>query len=124
MRSCAGPMRDWEAFVRAHLAVPDPTPERESRIVREIAAQLDDFYRDALARGAAPDVADAHARSQISDWQGLADDVRRADRAHWRPRVDRVVNTLEARPGRSWGGVLMAAHGLRDVRYAIRQLTK
>ncbi len=117
-------MRDWQAFVGTLLALPDLTPEREARIVREIAAQLEDFYRDALAHGAAPDVADAYARSQIADWKGLADDVRRADRGHRRPAVDRLVNTLEAQPGRRRGGMLMMAHGFRDARYAIRLLAK
>ena len=61
-------MRDWRAFVRAHLSLADLTPEREARIVREIAAQLEDFYRDAVARGATDADADAHARAQIADW--------------------------------------------------------
>ena len=28
-------MRDWEQYVRAHLSLPDLTPEREARIRRE-----------------------------------------------------------------------------------------
>jgi hypothetical protein len=45
-------MRDWTAFVRSRLSLPDLAPEREARIIRELAAQLEDFYRDARARGA------------------------------------------------------------------------
>jgi putative ABC transport system permease protein len=117
-------MRDWQAFVRARLHVPDLTPEREARVIREVASQLEDFYRDAVARGATEQEADAHAGRQIADWARLARDVRRADRSHVQPRVDRVVNALEARPAARPGGRLMAAYLVRDVRYTIRQLLR
>src|SRR5215471_1066674 len=116
-------MRDWQAFVRTHLSLADLTPEREARIVRELAAQLEDFYRDAEARGASETEADAYARAQITDWTKMAADVRRADRPHLRPAAERLVSTIEARPGSSRGG-LMVAHMLRDTRYAVRQLIK
>ena len=63
MRCWAAAMRDWTAYVRAHLKLPALTPEREAHIVRELAAQLEDFYREALARGASEAEADAHARA-------------------------------------------------------------
>ena len=44
-------MRNWNTYVRARLSLPRLAPAREARIIREIAAQLEDFYRDALARG-------------------------------------------------------------------------
>ncbi len=68
-------MRDWHAFVRERLRLPGLTPEREARIVRELAAQLEDFYREALAAGASDDAADAHACQQIHDWERMAQDV-------------------------------------------------
>jgi len=45
-------MRDWTSFVRSHLNLAGLRPERESRIIRELATQLEDFYREALAGGA------------------------------------------------------------------------
>jgi len=115
-------MRDWQGFVRARLRVPDLAPEREARIIREVASQLEDFYRDEIARGATEQEADAHAGRQIVDWTRLARDVQRADWPHVQPRVDRIVNALEARPAAKQGGGLMAAYLVRDVRYTIRQL--
>ena len=56
-------MRDWTAYVRAHLQLPALTPDREAHIIRELAAQLEDFYREARARGASEPEADAHARA-------------------------------------------------------------
>lgn len=117
-------MRDWQAHVRAHLTLPDLSPEREARIVRELAAQLEDFYSDALARGLSDADADAHARAQITDWPRIAADVRRADRAHRQPRLERMANALDATPGPSGGILQMFAYVLRDVRFALRQLVK
>ncbi len=109
-------MRDWRTFVRAHLNLADFTPEREARIVRDIAAQLEDFYRDAVARGSTDADADAYAQAQITDWTRMAADVRRADRPHLRPAtVFRPASSIEARPGSSRGG-LMFVNILRQTR--------
>jgi hypothetical protein len=43
-------VRNWEDYVRERLSLPDLPPERESRIVRELGTQLEDFYREALAQ--------------------------------------------------------------------------
>jgi putative ABC transport system permease protein len=90
------------------MSLPGLTPERELRIVRELAAQLDDFYREALARGLSEADAEAYARDQIRDWDRMAQDVWLADRRHAKSFFDR----------------LMEPNMLRDVRYAIRQLVR
>jgi putative ABC transport system permease protein len=114
-------VRNWQVFVRERLRLPDLPAGREARIVREIAAQLEDFYRDAVARGATDGEADAATAAHIRDWPRLAADVIRADRPHVKPRVDRLVTAIEHRsPERR--RLLMFAHVLRDVRYAARQL--
>jgi putative ABC transport system permease protein len=117
-------VRDWPAFVRERLRLPDLSPERESRIVRELAAQLEDFYREALASGASEAEADAHACRQIRDWDRMAQDVWLADRRHARPRAERLANRIETMSGPRAGGLQMVADILRDARYAVRQLTK
>ena len=125
-------MRDWQAFVRSRLQLPGLTPERESRVVRELAAQLDDFYREAIASGASDSDADAHACRQIHDWERMAQDVWLADRRHARPGYERTIEPRLERltggqpglpPGKP-GGLLMFANMLRDIRYALRQLAK
>jgi len=121
-------VRDWAAFVRSRLRVPDLTPERESRIVRELAAQLEDFYRDALARGATDAEADAEACRQVRDWERLTQDVWLADRPHARPRLERLADAIdlstETHDGLRRTGVHMFTDMLRDARYGIRQLAK
>ncbi len=115
-------MRDWTAFVRERLPLPGLAPEREARIVREVAAQLEDFYRDALAAGLDEDAADGHARTQVGDWARLARDVTLAERAHARPPLERLAAAIEDRGPRRPGGLQMLADTLRDTRYAVRQL--
>ena len=44
-------MRDWEAFVREHLDLPEMRGHREERMVSELAAHLEDVFEDALRRG-------------------------------------------------------------------------
>ena len=116
-------MRDWRAFVRSRLSLPELPPERQARIVRELAAQLEDFYREALARGASPPEADAHAAAQIRDWARMAADLRQADRPRAQPRIERLTATIDdfSRPG---GALQMFAHALTDIRYATRQWIK
>jgi putative ABC transport system permease protein len=116
-------MRDWHAFVRGRLRLPDLAPEREARIVREVASQLEDLYRDGVARGASEAEADARTAAHIADWPRLAADLQRADRSHVKPRVDRLVAAIEHRPVER-RSLLMFAHTLRDTRYALRQLVK
>ena len=117
-------MRDWTSFVRTHLSLPQLTPEREARIIREIAAQLEDFYREAIAGGATEAQADAHARAQVRDWDRMARDLRQADRPHVRPRIERLTDAIEhiAEPNR--GALKMFADMLTDIRYGTRQMLK
>ncbi|HXW03888.1 MAG TPA: ADOP family duplicated permease [Vicinamibacterales bacterium] len=114
-------MRDWNAYVRAHLALPGFTPTRQARIVRELADQLEDFHREGIARGLTEAESDAFARRQIGDWDRLAQDVWLADRRHARPRLERAALRLEdAAPARS-KGFMMLANLLHDARFAVRQ---
>ncbi len=115
-------MREWEDYVRTHLSLPDLARAREARIVRELAAQLEDFNREALARGMTDPEADAYARAQITDWTGLAANLRNADRPHARSPVDRWSERLDDHARARQEGWLMLADLWQDVRYATRRL--
>jgi putative ABC transport system permease protein len=125
-------VRDWESFVRERLRLPGLKPERETRIVRELAAQLEDFYQHARAGGASDEEADAYAARQVEDWDRFAQDVSHADRRHARPHLDRLADRFEPPeplgPSGSLGTItsrrtFMLADLLRDVRLALRSLT-
>jgi putative ABC transport system permease protein len=117
-------VRDWQAFVRSRLSLPELTPEREARIVRELATQLEDCCREAVARGASDVEADTLTQAQIADWDAMARNLRRADRAHARPRMERAISTIEEIRQPTPGALKMLADLLTDARYAVRQLIK
>ncbi len=117
-------MRNWEAFVRRHLSLPELRPEREKRIVRELAAQLEDFYRDGISRGLSEDESDAFAVRQIRDWECFASDVRRADRANFQLRLDRWADKAQDKAHRRGGWWHMLSDVLRDAGNSLRTLRK
>lgn len=117
-------MRNWEAFVREHLSLSEFKPEREKKIIREVAAQLEDFYCEALSRGMTETEADAYARRQIKDWECFASDVRRFDRPHRRPRIEQWEQQTETYAKKNGGGWTMFADLTKDISYGMRMLRK
>ena len=115
-------MRDWETYVRTHLPLSHLTRERESRIVQELASQLEDFHREAVARGMTESDADAFARAQITDWTSLASTLGDVDGAHVRSPLDRWSERLDDRARERRGRWLLFADCWQDVRYAGRRL--
>ena len=117
-------MRDWTRYVRERLPLDGLAPERAERIVRELAAQLTDFYTDARARGLTDADADAYATRQIPDWARLAEDVVLAERPRARPRVDWLIDRAAESPRPTTAGRLRLtlAYVLRDAHHAVRQL--
>ena len=91
-------MRDWATYVRDQLREARPALPRADRVTRELAEQLEDFYRDAMARGLTEGEADEYARSQVTDWEQLAREVQQADRPPVRQRLTAWSRELE--PGR------------------------
>ena len=115
-------MRDWTAFVRSRLSLPDLTPAREARIVRELGAQLEDVYREARAGGASDEEADALTAAQITDWRRMAHDLREADRRYVRPPIERLAEAVHDRAVPKRGALQMLSYVMTDMRYAVRQL--
>jgi len=117
-------MRDWSRYVREHLPLPDMKGERDERIIAELGAQLEEFYLEALGRGASEQEADAYVREQVTDWEGLAADILRSDRSDTVPGVERWVERSEQRVRQKGklGGVL--ADLGQDVRYSLRTLRR
>ena len=73
-------MRDWAAYVRAQLPALHVRPERESEIIEELAAQLEQVYDDAAAGGAGEAEAEARARAQLGNWDRLARGIEGGER--------------------------------------------
>jgi predicted permease len=101
-------MRDWAAYVRQHLPELHVSPEREAEIVRELAGQLEDVYRDAVSAGLGEQEALALVRAQFPDWAALAREIRSAE--GWHAVEAPVVHRAP-----------LLAGLLHDVRYSLRQ---
>ena len=99
-------MPEWKQFVRTHLPPLRVRPERECEIIEELAAQLDQAYREALAGGMEAGQAERLAAEQFQDWNALAREIERSEPANERPPSAKVEWLVRGIPG--------------DVRYALR----
>ncbi len=79
-------MHDWPRYVRERLSLPTLRTEREREIVEELAAQLDEFYNEAISNGAREDEAVQYARERISNWDELRT---QSNRTHLQPRAEK-----------------------------------
>ncbi len=115
-------MPDFTHLIRERLPLPAMKRQREEKIVEELAGQLADLYREALAAGMDDKQALAHALDQIPDWDTFASDISGAEQPSIplvsEDDVERVEVALRRRrPRWAW----LADLG-QDVRYAIRSL--
>nr|HEV7954555.1 ABC transporter permease [Candidatus Acidoferrales bacterium] len=119
-------MPDWKQYVREHLPPLELGGAREQEIVEEIAQQLEDAYSENVARGISLAEAETRASAQISDWNALAQEIRKADQP-----IAEIVNAAipedwrdairEENFRKRKGGNFMADFW-QDVRYAFRVL--
>ena len=117
-------MRNWESYVREHLQLSGWQPEREKRIVREVAAQLEDFCREALAKGLTSEEADGFAREQVKDWSCFSSDIRRADWLNRSGRLDRWQERTEIAYQQKGGWGMIWVDLQKDVLYGLRMLRR
>ncbi|MGH9750125.1 MAG: ABC transporter permease [Candidatus Polarisedimenticolia bacterium] len=123
-------MPDWRAYVGERLPLPALRAEREAEIVEDLAQQLDEAYRAALARGASAADAEIAAQREIQDWDSLGRAISASDTRHRRALDERVIDRLEsatsaaadgARPARL---TLIASQFAADLVHAVRLLRK
>ncbi len=89
-------MPDWTGYVRKHLPAHRLKRAREEGIIADLAQQLEEFYRDALADGASEQEAEELARRQIPDWETLAQDIVTSGPGNRKPVMDRWCERSEA----------------------------
>jgi putative ABC transport system permease protein len=116
-------MPDWNAYVRARLWLHDVRPQQEQDVVDDLAGQLEDAYREAIARGLSPEAAEAVAADHIRDWARLAREV-----ASSRRLASSLVDRAETRASDAAAGgsrpASILAGMLQDARFAIRLARK
>ncbi len=91
-----GDRMNWTRYVRGRLRLEGLQPAREAEIVEDVARQLDDAYREALASGASPATAQERAEHHIRDWNALARDLSATSRQR-QPAADRWSERLDDR---------------------------
>ena len=114
---------DWLAFVREHLRLNGIRPEREAEIAEDLARQLDDAYREALARGAAETEARAVAKRHVADWTKLGRSLSRLE-THKMSSVTQWQNRAENNDLRKRGHFTWLTDLRQDVFYGLRVLRK
>jgi predicted permease len=117
-------MRNWQAYVRKRLPLAGLRPAREARLVGEVAAQLEDLYRDAVLRGASDEEADRLAADHVADWSRLAADLAEADPAATLPAFERRNDRARegGSPLRPFWSAFAALH--HDLGHAARMLAR
>ncbi|MDP8981041.1 MAG: ABC transporter permease [Acidobacteriota bacterium] len=104
-------MHDWKQYVAERLGSLRIRPEREAEVIRELAGQLEETYRSALAAGAEETEALERAAKQFPDWGALGREIEAAERFYSEPLTP-------GREGGWWTGLL------NDLKYAARVLLK
>jgi len=117
-------MRDWNRWVREYLDLPAMTDRRDERIVGELAAHLEEAWREARARGATEADAEALVLAKLGDREQAVRELLAAERHHAAAeaarRLERTEESMRAK-GRAW---LSVADLLRDVRLGLRGLAR
>ena len=115
-------MPEWAKYIRQNLHLHGVRPEREAEIIDDLAQQLEDAYREALAVGMTESDAAAFARQHIRDWDALNRELQRLPRGA-APDLEHLQESADAasRSRRWWaplGGLL------RDVLFGLRMMRK
>jgi putative ABC transport system permease protein len=116
-------MPDWTRFVRDHFPGNRLKRDREEEIIADLGQQLEDFYQEAMARGASEEEAAEFARCQVPDWETLVHNISGSSPGSCQPVIDRWHDQAETVANAGTGGNLLVrlladlkydlAHGIR-----------
>ncbi len=117
-------MRDWIAFLRQRLVLPEMKGQREERMLSELADHLQDLYQEALSRGASKGEAEAQVELALGDADLAARELIRTEPAHLRAQMSRWARRRERTFRRKGGRWTPLADLVRDLRLGVRALAK
>jgi len=115
-------MADWISYVRRHLRLTGLSETREAEIVEDVARQLEDAYREALAAGASEAEALARAERHVADWPALGRDLSAMTHGK-KPSLDLWSDRANDRAA-ARGTFTFRTRFFADVRYGIRLMIK
>ena len=117
-------MPDWKSYLRKNLSLPVMRGHRDERAIEEMANHLEDLYQEALARGVAPEEAEALVLTWMGDPKRAAQELLAGEPGHVGAQVDRWLEKREEDlkvKGNVWA---FLADGIRDLRLGLRALAK
>jgi len=117
-------MRDWEKWVRRQLDLPLMTDRRDQRIVGEVAAHLEEVWREARARGDSEAEAEALVLAKLGDRRDAVQELLRAERHHAAAEATRQVEHAEEGLREKGGGWMALADLLWEFCLTLRTLAK
>jgi predicted permease len=117
-------MPDWTKYIRKHLPRGRFRGEVEGDILEELAAHLEDAYREARTRGATPSEAERAAVAEIGDWDGLAIRILQTREGAGTARATQAFEESEARLRSKGGGWVPMADAIQELRFTVRRLRK
>jgi putative ABC transport system permease protein len=116
-------MADWVTYVREQLNLAGVRPEWESEVIEDLAHQLEDAQKEAIALGKSDQEARACALLHITDWQELRRAIMGSKRGRV-PALDHWIDQAEqaaVRRNRRWG---LVSDLRRDALYGLRMMGK
>ncbi len=117
-------MPDFKRIVRQHLPLPAMKRWREEKIIEELALQLEDLFREAVARGVPEEEALARTLAEIEDWETFASAIVGAETRSRYPRSQAWFDGAEHALRRRGGIGVYCADFSQDVRYTVRTLRR
>jgi predicted permease len=121
--ACPSTPSPWSSFVREHLRLSGVRAEREAEIVEDLARQLDDAYREAMASGVSEREACSAAERHISDWAALSKEISESELQKM-SQVTQWQNRSEERDLQKRGRFSWLTDFRQDVLYGLRMLRK
>ena len=109
-------MRDWEAFVREELSLPEMRGHREERMISELADHLEEVFKEALRSGASTEEAESLVLRELGDREAAARELIRSEPAHLRASAGRWAEEREESVrgrGGAWTAVADIGQSLR-----------
>lgn len=115
-------MPEWKTYVRQNLHLHGLGPEREAEIIEDLAQQLEDAYREALAGGMAEADAAAFAMQHVPDWDALNGELQRLPR-NAAPALEHLHESADtASRSRRWWAPFSGV--FRDLVFGLRMMRK
>jgi len=97
-------------------------PDREAELIEDLAQQLEDAYREALAGGMAEANAVAFARQHVPDWDSLSRELQRLPRGAASALAHLQESADTASRSRRWWAALGGL--LRDLLFGLRMMRR